>query len=360
MKSKSSLDELATRANLDVPTRDALLSFAASADDGELARFLEAVRAGRIDERPPLWNLLVALLQIDEGDARHERLGIERDVSDATWRDIGLWATTFRERMGFVGITTEILDWAQSYLRGHLIRVGAVQWDFQTSYARAFAFENRQTHDVVYAIAPGTWLSYGGRHRCAEGESERGGQRAEGEMGDGFVRAHPIDVRRAAVDFTKLVTFASDEWETLLTPESVLMEMHTPADAPLDLKLFAESYRRAEGIFARIDPRRPAGAFGDAWLLDPQVREMLPNNFGIAAFQSAVSLLPGAIPEAKTIRRFFGANATRASIGSLPREGMSSLQRAIVDFVAKPEHMLCAACGMLLRRDMDAIERALA
>jgi hypothetical protein len=351
------LDELATRANLDGPTRDALLSLASSADEGELARDLEAVRAGRIDERPPLWNLLVALRQIDEGDARHAKLGIERDVSDATWRDIGLWATTFRERMGFLGITTEILGWSQAYLRGGVIRVGAVQWEFQTSYARAYAFRHRETGDVKYAIAPGTWLSYGGRHRCAEGES--GARRAEGEIANDFVRAHPIDVRRAAVDFATLETFAKDAWETLLEPGSAMMEMHIPADAPLDMKGFVESQRRAARIFARTNSRVPAGAFGDAWLLDPQVREMLPNNFGIAGFQSMVSLLPGGIPEAKTIRRFFGANATRASIASSPREGMSSLQRAIVDFVSTPDKMLCAACGVLLARDIDAIERAL-
>jgi hypothetical protein len=354
----STLDALAARANLDGPTRDALLAFAASADEVELQRDLEAVRCGRIEDRPPLWNLLLALRQIDEGDARHAELGVERDVSDATWRDIGLWATTFRERMGFVGITTEILGWAQSYLRGGVIRVGAVQWEFRTSYASAFAFRHRETGEVRYAAAPGRWLSYGGRHRCAEGTS--GARRAGGEVTDAYVRAHPIDVRRARVDLETLARFERDAWETLLEPASPMMEMHIPADAPLDLASFVASARRAERIFARFDARSPAGFFGDAWLLDPQVRELLPNHFGIAAFQSAVSLLPGGIPEAKTVRRFFGANATRASIATLPQTGMSSLQRAIVGFVAKPENMLCAACGMLLRHDVDAIERALA
>jgi hypothetical protein len=355
---KSSIDELATRANLDEPTRDALRSFASSVNEGDLARDGEAVRAGRIEDRPPLWNLLIALGQIDEGDERHARLGIERDVSDATWRDIGLWATTFRKRMGFVGITTEILGWAQSYLRGGVIRVGAVQWEFQTSsYARAFAFRQRETNDVAYAIAPGTWLSYGGRHRC--NESDSGARCAHGEIGEGFVRAHVIDTRRASVHFASLVTFDARNWETLLEPGSAMMEMHIPADAPLDMTAFVQSQRRAESIFARIHSRKAAGCFGDAWLLDPQVREMMPDNFGIAAFQSAVSLLPGGIPEAKTIRRFFGANATRASIATQASEGMTSLQRAIVRFLGTPENMLCAACGVLLRRDVEALERAL-
>jgi hypothetical protein len=351
----SSLEELASRANLDGPTKDALLAFAAHAAEGEIARDLDAVRAGRIEARAPMWNLLLALRQIDEGDARHAKLGIDRDISDATWRDIGLWATTFRERLGFLGITTEILDWAQSYLRGGVVRVGAVQWEFRESYASAWAFRHRETREVRFAIAPGTWLSYNGRHRCDAGE----GRRAEGEVTETCVRAHPIDVRRGAADARTLVTFERDAWETLLEPTSPMMEMHIPADAPLDLAGFVASARRAERLFARLDPRTPAGCFGDAWLLDPQVREMMPNNFGIAAFQSATSLLPGGIPEAKTIRRFFGANATRASIATLARgDKMSSLQRAIIAFVAKPENMLCAACGVLLRHDVDALERA--
>jgi hypothetical protein len=88
------------------------------------------------------------------------------------------------------------------------------------------------------------------------------------------------------------------------------------------------------------------------------VRLLLPNSPGIAALQSACALLPGGIPEAKTIRRFFGENATRASIASAPRERMTSLQRALATFVEEPEHKLCAACGVLLAHDLDALERA--
>ena len=354
-----SLDELATRANLDAPTTDTVLSFAASTSEEEIARDLAVLRAGRpIEERAPLWNLLLALRQIEEADARHAERGIERDVSDATWRDIGLWATTSRERMGFVGITSEILAWSQAYLRGNVIRVGAVQWDFVTSYASAWGLRHRETSEVRWAIAPGTWLSYGGRHRCAEGAP--GARRAEGEVMGDVVRAHPIDVRRAAVDFGELVTFDRSVWETFVDPSSPMMEMHIPADAPLDMNQFVASARRAEKIFALRDARKPAGFFGDAWLLDPQVPEMLPNNFAVAAFQSMVSLLPGGIPEAKTIRRFFGADATRASIAALAPGKMSSLQRAIVAFLSNGDKMLCAACGVLSQADVEAIERALA
>src|SRR5262249_28846968 len=138
-------------------------------------------------------------------------------------------------------------------------------------------------------------------------------------------------------------------WREVLHPGTALLEMHIPEDARLDLGSFVESARSAERLFARVMPDRvPRGLFGDAWLLDPQIAELYPNHVGLLALQAACSLFPGRVPEDKTIRRIFGPEATRESVVAMPRDRMSSLQRAIHGHLADPSRHLLATGGVLL------------
>jgi hypothetical protein len=357
--------DLAARARIDPDTATALAEAsdlvavarraADALDRGPHAEALAIVGAlgTEVGARAPLMYLLAALLQIPGAAERHRRLGVDPAVSDDTFRDLALWCAHFRGRRGFHGITLEILDWSQSYLRGNVFRTGALEWELRESYAATWVF--RRGADRRWLIAPGTWLSYGGRHRCNEGEP--GARRAGGVVDEEVVRAHPIDVARGVVDLDSFVTLDRAEWTCELSPRSVMLEMHIPEDAGLDLASFVASARRAEKLFARFDAREHEGLFGDAWLLDPQVAALLPGNCGVAALQAACALVPGAIPEAKTVRRLFGPSATRASVLASPRAKMNSLQRAIAVFLEDPAHMLCATCGVVVRDGLGALER---
>ncbi|MGH7440917.1 MAG: hypothetical protein ACRENE_35015, partial [Polyangiaceae bacterium] len=267
---------------------------------------------------------------------------------------LALWCGHFQVRYGLAGITLEILDWSQSYLQGNLVRLGSVEWELRESYAAAWSL--LRGAERRWVIAPGTWLSYGGRHRCAGGEP--GARRAGGSIDDERVVAHPIDTSRGAVDLDTVITLDRAEWTCELSPASTLLEMHIPEDARLELAAFVQSARRAERLFARFDARKPEGAFGDAWLLDPQIRALLPRSAGIAVLQAAVALVPGAIPEEKTLRRLFGPTATRASVLASSRVSMTSLQRAVAAFLEDRGNMLSAACGVLPGDALDALERA--
>jgi hypothetical protein len=379
MISAGRIEALAARAGIDDETRRALAQVVAIADASKtLARdteeALETLRtspsgaaieriaslpsARELGERAPVWHLLLALLEIPDGDVRHAQNGVDPQITDATWRDLGLWCAHFRERYAVLGITLEILDWAQYYLRGELYRVGAVQWELRAFGGSARGFSHRRTREVRWLASPGVWLSCGGRRYSAL--AEPGAREARGTLTADAVEGHPIDTQRGAADLERVECLnLRDEWDVLVAPDTMLLEMHIPADAGLELRAFVASARSASALFARLRPGVKArGVFGEAWLLDPQVRELLPNHVGIAAFQGASALLPGKIPEAKTVRRLFGPNATRASAVVAPREGMTSLQRAAAKFLEDPSHVLCAARGVLLDDGLDALERA--
>jgi len=381
---RATVDALAVRASVDAETRAALAELvdtvltqsAVARDTQEALAALETRDAAvvavsslpaerTLGPRAPLWHLLLALLEMVDGDARHARSGIDPSITSATWGDMGLWSAHFRERHATLGITLEVLDWSQRYLRGDLLRVGLLQWDLRSFAGCAHGFRHRGTGQIRWLARPGVSFSCGGRRYL-----ERGGPRiavepdareAVGTTNADFVEGHPIDTLAGAADLNRLDRLRRPDWDLVVSPETVMMEMHIPSDAGLDLREIVASARAAAALFQRLRPGVvPAGVFGEAWLLDPQVRALLPHHSQLAAFQTACALLPGQIPEAKTVRRLFGPDATRAKVVAAPRAAMSSLQRAAAGFLDDPAQVLCAAGGVLLHDGLDALERSLA
>jgi hypothetical protein len=137
----------------------------------------------------------------------------------------------------------------------------------------------------------------------------------------------------------------------LVPPGTALLEIHIPADTRLSLDAFFASGREAIALFERLKPGLELrGFFGEAWLLDPQVLGLLPEHQELARLQKVATLFPGRIPEAKTIRRLFGPDATRADVVKRPRERLSALQRSVAQFLADPENALKAHGGLWLGR----------
>ena len=341
------LTALAARAQLDPQTTTRVLELAADVEASPLLRretadALDALatrtdaiewigkraNARALGSRDPLWYLMIALLQLDEADARHRARDLHPEISMATWSDLALWADHFRTRYGFDGITLEILSWAQSYLRGNVVRIGAFQWELHT-FDRPFHVFQR-SGELRAVASPGARFDSTGRREVTDGLIARG------SLGD-VIEAHPIEC--GAVVFDRLEHF--DRAHEVVGPATPLLELHIPDDAPLDLVELAQSYDAAVRVLAR--GVTPVGLFGDAWLLDPQVRALLRSR-GIAALQDRCVLLPGRIPEAKTIRRFFGPDATRANIVGVRHA--SPLQRTLARFLADPDNALFARCGV--------------
>lgn len=132
------IEGLAAAASIDRVTTRTLLDFLARGDLGlarEVAEHFEteALLALGLDESlgndAMLFYLLVALLQLPEGQARHRALGISDEISRQTFRDLGVWCLHFRKHARRFGVTLEILEWAQHYLRGELLRIGVLQFE---------------------------------------------------------------------------------------------------------------------------------------------------------------------------------------------------------------------------------------
>ena len=267
--------------------------------------------------------LVLALSQIPAARARHVREAVPDDVSWATLSDLAIWVLHFELQTGAPGITVEILDWAQRYLRGDLFRIGVLQFDLRPFGGPIRVYRHARDRSLRLALLDGREI--------------------DPRTGDPFADASA----RPAFD---------DAWSLVADPTSPILDMHIPAGTKLGEREVAHAIRDGLAFFAARRPEvSPVGAAGEAWLLDPQMTFLLPKNAGLHAIQADCCLYPSVLLEAKTIRRLFGPDVTREMLPMLPRDRMTSLLRAVIDHLADPKNPLRARGGLLLREELDAI-----
>lgn len=302
-------DRLAARLR-DAPPDDAV-----AAVEREGIEHLLGVPAARA------FYLCLVLTEIPAAEQRHRARGVSDEVSRATLADIGIWVAHYRAQLGYVGITKEIVGWSQRYLRGELYRIGILQFDAMPFDGSIRAYRERASRRIELTTLDGRSI--------------------DPTTGD------PTTTPAPELD---------EGWDLVLAPGMPVLDMHIPAGTKLDVRGVAHAIRDAYRFFASLRPDlTPVGACGEAWLLDPQMRQLLPNNTGLHAIQMACSLYPSTLREEKTITRLFGPDVTRDQLPSIRFEGMTSLHRAVIAFLGDPQNHLRARGGLLLREELDRI-----
>ncbi|MCX5065373.1 acyltransferase domain-containing protein [Micromonospora lupini] len=116
--------------------------------------------------------------------------------------------------------------------------------------------------------------------------------------------------------------------------------LHVPDSGPLTPAAVSASLDEARAFFARHFPDEPYTAFScGSWLLDPQLRDYLPEDSNIIRFQRRFELEPYAEsdgPDADIEVRRFVFRTLSTPLDELPRR--TALQRAIVDHLAAGRH----------------------
>ncbi|GAA2191073.1 acyltransferase domain-containing protein [Micromonospora lupini] len=116
--------------------------------------------------------------------------------------------------------------------------------------------------------------------------------------------------------------------------------LHVPDSGPLTADAVSASLDEARAFFARHFPDESYTAFScGSWLLDPQLREYLPEDSNIIRFQRRFELEPYVEsdgPDADVEVRRFVFRTLSTPLDQLPRR--TALQRAIVDHLAAGRH----------------------
>jgi GNAT-like C-terminal domain/N-acyltransferase N-terminal domain len=118
------------------------------------------------------------------------------------------------------------------------------------------------------------------------------------------------------------------------------VDLHIPDAGPLTPEAVDASLERARAFFPRHFPEQPLVAFScGSWLLDPQLREYLPETSNIVRFQRRFELEPYEEPEGLDpdieVRRFAFRDLT-TPLERLPRD--TTLRRAALDHLGAGRH----------------------
>lgn len=239
-------------------------------------------------ELGPMFPLVALISGIEHTLLKHRELGIPDEITRATLSDAGNWVRNYHARSGAWGFGE--LHWLRRHARSEIFRLGRLQ------FAPA-AFEWPFS---VYR-SPNT-----GEIAALSAEKER-------QAGD----RQPI-----------------------IVPGSGTLEVHIPQGEKLSPEACERSYLWAREFFSRYFSSTQVAAFTCfSWLLDPALREILPEESNIVRFQSRYHILPHATDEKQTYDRVFGSSSI--DLDAAPRE--TFLQRAVADYVRAGGRMRCTA-----------------
>ncbi len=151
-------------------------------------------------------------------------------------------------------------------------------------------------------------------------------------------------VRLGRLQFKPSLLWPETGWEPALHQGDRVLEIHIPAEDPLDEAACVDSCRRAREFFPRYYSELPFRAITCvAWLLDPVYREILPPTANLVRFQSHFDLRRVEADEGLAFERVFGGPRPD-DLSGLPRD--TALRRAILDHYARGGRPLAEGAGI--------------
>ncbi len=273
---------------------------------------------GKAEARTHL--LLLALTEVPAMEARALARGVSAEVIAHTLSDLVVWAEHLRAVTGTAGLTIELLEWAQRYLRGQLFRLGPLQFDLRPFSGPMSVWRN---------------------------EADRA---LEARTPDG----RRIDLGTGTVTEEKPAPLA-EPWQVVLEPGAPILEMWIPgAVSMVTLHDVAKAMRDAYALFAALSPETvPVGVCGESWRLDPQVLGLFASEPGVHDLQRACALFPSSLTEARTIRRVFGPDVDRDALAAIRRDDMTETQRRLATLLDDASVRLVARGGFVLREELE-------
>ena len=276
--------------------------------------------------------------------ALHRARNLPREVTRATCRDLELWMRHARRFTGEWGFTR--LFWMQHHCAGRLYRLGRLQFIHKAfPDGQVIVFRRRADPSGVVALSA-SGLRYR-RDGLLDGTNDRTDPEAWTatlEMGDDAVYGYPILPTGAAS--AERVTLPRSAWMPALSPGDPILEMHIPADGPMEHAACGEALRQALEFFPRYFPELPpAHAFACwSWLLDTQYAQLLPPASNIVRFQLEFHCFPQRSDDRDPFFRVFGSHAV--DLQTAPRD--TTLRRAMLDFTLAGNALHMAAGFILI------------
>lgn len=263
-------------------------------DEEILAVFPRAVHAD-------LFRMLLIVAFIDEAREIYRQKNIPAEILEENLLDAPIWLEYHMENYGFPGFQWRILQWCRTLWEGNILKFGRLQLETAGNYKEKYNIYRTKDGEILFAE-----------------EKE-----------------------------------AKEDWECLLQKGDRIVSIHIPASGPLKKELCIDSFRRMRAYLAEYRKDIDYKAVRcSSWLLDPQLKEILPSTSNILAFQTLGHVKGSGTYETETIGRVFGEKGAAEGINAVPHK--TDMQKRLAKF-ASDGGRFDNGVMFILRDELDAL-----
>jgi hypothetical protein len=293
------------------------------------------------------FNLLLGLHAIDKIVAIHKSKNIPRDITVATCSDVGsrvLISKQFDD--GKIGISTNCLNWLRNHVAGRLFQIGRLQFHI-IQFSKPFrVYRHIKKPDYKIVAEPGLRFNEKGFFDGAGFKLSPNGWNSELTQNGKEITANTVDGALGMVK-QKKETFSLDEWIQVLNNDSYVLNTHIPRGPKITTKSWFDSISRSFDFFEnQLTPGiKVDAAVCSSWMLEPTLREILPESSGLVTLQNAVRKFPWNTTST-TCGLYFIFGDADIDINSAPTD--NTLRKGIVDHI-KNGGILTGGCMIHFR-----------
>ena len=276
-----------------------------------------------------LLGLVVLVAGVDRAILTAAATGLGPEISRASLAFIGQRVREVKEKRGVWGV--ESLTFLRGYVRSELFRLGR----------------------LTFRVSPFPWSFRVLRHRsnggtqvfCDSAAEFRRDGLANGTNGlydaDAWLSSPLVvtanEITGVGVDddgaaISTPLTIRHADWDEVISPGDLRVEVHVAGGLPLDADECAASYRTAMRLLPGRHSCPLAGFTCVSWLLDPTLRQLLPERSNILHFAEPYRLLTLPGDDRQAYDLIYGDPNINPASPKAPRT--TALQRAIAAHVA--------------------------
>lgn len=269
--------------------------------------------------------------------------GIPETIAKDTIDDFSRWMNAHRRKYGKLGFSE--YSWLYKHFTGRIFRFGRLQFEPYIFKNKIVVYKNNIDNRIMVFSEAGITYRQDGQIDGTSGIFDKEGAwfshlRTE----EGKILGNPIVIDASCSKDT--VCINEDDWTVVLRKNDNILNVHIHEGGKLDHDLCIKSYKEALEFFINYFPDMHFRAFTcHSWLLDVQLKGILPGSSNIVKFQGDFYCYPVYSPkEAQVYERVFRKYIE--NIRDMPEN--TFLQKAIKKYIKKGNTMRDGAGFILI------------
>ncbi len=278
----------------------------------------------RLGEHHGAFYLIVAGSMVPLVAEKHQQLGVDTQITQATCKQIASFAGNYKRMTGGVGIPLRQLFWLRHYPAGRLFRLGRMEYMIKSFAGPVRVYRHRHTDQTVALCEDGLSFNAAG---FMDGQDT---WRSALELEPNRVRGQLISPQGFAQQHTMELDLA--DWDCVLQPGDSVIDMHIPAGGGMQLEKCRDSMTAAASFFGQMFPETPVQAIVcSSWIFNTQLEAIPLSSDNLVQFQRELYLFPVTSRGDDGLWFIFFQDPVDPK--TAPRH--TSLQRAVADFLAQ-------------------------